>query len=422
MTTSSEPRWQNCPSCGASIPVYAGYLPWCEQCEWNQKPEQEASPNLYERIYDRIGQQRSQSLFDQLRHAESLQAQLTLSKLLAYGIAVGVYACIFAFAVLGIWLIVVNWPNIVGGIVGALFLLLAWVARPRFDHMPTQIAPMSDLPSLYELTNRIACTIGAPPVDAIRIDASFNASFAQIGVKRTRVLSLGLPLWTLLTDQERIALLGHELGHCVNGDPNRGLIVGSAINTLASWSELLHPGPAASSAIGILLLPFTLLMIGVAKGVRLLFYALIHLLWQDSQRAEYLADHLGATVGGSNSMLLLLNQLALSATFWNTLQRTSLAGAGQELDFFQELRHQMEIVPLRERERIKRVTLKEESRLDATHPPTVYRIEMLKIHPVATGQVILSSELSERIENELIPVRRRVQKELVDLYRQSIYY
>ena len=82
----------------------------------------------------------------------------------------------------------------------------------------------------------------------------------------------------------------------------------------------------------------------------------------------------------------------------------------------------MEIVPLRERERIKRVTLKEESRLDATHPPTVYRIEMLKIHPVATGQVILSSELSERIENELIPVRRRVQKELVDLYRQSIYY
>lgn len=36
------------------------------------------------------------------------------------------------------------------------------------------------------------------------------------------MLRLGMPPWTVLSGPERIALLGHEFGHQVNGDPGQG--------------------------------------------------------------------------------------------------------------------------------------------------------------------------------------------------------
>ena len=44
-----------------------------------------------------------------------------------------------------------------------------------------------------------------------------------------------------LTAGERVALLGHELGHFVNGDPRRGLLTQPALTMLASAADLFRP-------------------------------------------------------------------------------------------------------------------------------------------------------------------------------------
>ena len=46
------------------------------------------------------------------------------------------------------------------------------------------------------------------------------------------MLFIGLPLFAILDDAERVSVLGHELAHGVNGDPTRGFVVGTA---MISW-------------------------------------------------------------------------------------------------------------------------------------------------------------------------------------------
>ena len=57
------------------------------------------------------------------------------------------------------------------------------------------------------------------------------------------MLRLGVPLLTILDGQEVVALVGHELAHQVNGDATRGLVVGTALETLRRWYYAFTPGP-----------------------------------------------------------------------------------------------------------------------------------------------------------------------------------
>lgn len=45
----------------------------------------------------------------------------------------------------------------------------------------------------------------------------------------------------MLNKKEKLDLLGHEISHCVNGDPSRGLVVGTAINILISTGSAIYP-------------------------------------------------------------------------------------------------------------------------------------------------------------------------------------
>ncbi|WP_328822533.1 M48 family metalloprotease [Micromonospora rubida] len=72
------------------------------------------------------------------------------------------------------------------------------------------------------------------------MDGALNAYATAVGPRRRRVLCLGLPLWGSLPAQERVALLGHELGHFVNGDPRRSLLT-PAFTMLGAAADLLRP-------------------------------------------------------------------------------------------------------------------------------------------------------------------------------------
>src|SRR5262245_62898187 len=92
------------------------------------------------------------------------------------------------------------------------------IARPRRS---------KDFPALHAFVNQVAKELGGRPVNKIVVNESYNAAYGVFGWHRVPVLWIGLPLWVALPPQERLAIIGHEIAHGVNGDATRGFIVGS---------------------------------------------------------------------------------------------------------------------------------------------------------------------------------------------------
>jgi len=418
----AEPKTQECPQCHAMMPVHFGYITWCDQCGWNLKPHEADRPcNLFESFYRSLGQRLSRGLFDELSQAGSIQPALTLSKVLAFSIAVIVHGLTVALVILGLVLIVGWCPNPVTAVAGLLCLGVAWLLRPHVSKVPPDLAPRDKFPTLYRVADSIAQTLGLAGVDGIVLNESFNAGFDQAGWRRQKILYLGLLLFSILDDQEKVALLAHELAHGANGDPSRNFFIGTAINSLLTWHRLLYPDRIVSHSgiVGLLMIPVNLAILGLSYIPWLGAYLLAHLLWRDSQRAEYLADYLAAQISGTDATLSTLEKHHLEITISTTTQRVMLNWNGQDL--FDELRQQIAAVPLRERERIRRVEQLEYSRLDISHPPTAYRVALLKAHPISEPRITLSPSDVAQLEQELAPAQRDIEKRLLELYRPGFY-
>jgi Zn-dependent protease with chaperone function len=127
-------------------------------------------------------------------------------------------------------------------VLSLLLLAVAFLIRPRFGRMPkgALLLTRTDAPELYRLLDRVADEVGARRVDVIAIDRFFNASYAAVGLRRRRVVTIGLPLWNALSPEERISVLGHEFGHGVNRDSRHLLVVGTALQTLGRLYALLR--------------------------------------------------------------------------------------------------------------------------------------------------------------------------------------
>ena len=417
---------QECPECGTTIPVHSGYVTWCDRCGWNLQPHQPDRPqNVFESIYDSLGRRQSKSLFDRLAKADSLKPSLTVSNLCAFILATIVHGITISCAIGGIVLLVRGWPEF-SAIVGGLLLVgIAWVLRPRFAKAPDGIVSRGDFCALYNFVDTIATSLGTYPVSGIVIEPQFNAALERIGWQRKRVLHLGLPLWAILDVQERVVLVAHELAHDVNGDPNRGFFVGSAIGSLVNWHAILRPAqlmpPGRRGIYALAAVPANLILLGLSALPWLGVYALCHLLWRDSQRAEYLADSLASTVGGTDASLSLLRKMHLGQTFTVALRRTAL-GTNTDLGFFQKLRQLVVEVPERELERIERVQQMTGSRLNVTHPPTANRIKLLQVHRSQQPRLTFSPADMAQVEDELAVTERDIQKTLIDAYTASLHY
>jgi Zn-dependent protease with chaperone function len=152
-----------------------------------------------------------------------------------------VHALTLALALGGALMIVNTWFSLGPALLGALMLGIAWVLRPRIGGLEATPLTRSEAPALYRLLDRVAQATEHPPIDALVVDATFNASYTRVGLRGRPVLSLGLPLLAVLDPQQKVALMAHEMAHGVNGDPVRSLFVGSAVDALQAWYNLLHP-------------------------------------------------------------------------------------------------------------------------------------------------------------------------------------
>jgi Zn-dependent protease with chaperone function len=409
-----------CPKCGEKARLDARFVRWCTSCGYGADPR---PPELGKRARRRSEREqgRSMRLFESLRTAQNLRPTSVT------GVSVTVLSGVvhlvgLAVLVLPILLVAHTrggfWPCVLL----ALCLLTFWTVRPRLPerHLdPRKSLTRESAPKLYALLDRCAAELGSPVPDLVRLDARFNAGTGRSGLRRRSFLFLGLPLWSVLSGQERLALLGHELGHQINGDTTHGLWAASARRSIHEWTRLLNPRQSAYerrgnrtrgrdfSGLGAVLAPLLMAILfspffRIALGCRAL---LTRLDLYCGQRAEYLADELGARLAGSEAAYGLLGKLALAEPVTGFLtaagNRRKGPDAVAEDRLWASLAQYVDSVPETERQRRKIVDRLRNTRTDRSHPATHLRISLVQVRPQLSGVLKLDEDEWAEIDAEL---------------------
>ncbi|MCX5361259.1 M48 family metallopeptidase [Streptomyces sp. NBC_00124] len=420
MRAAGEQTVQPCPQCGVEIRADRRFTVWCAACDWNVDPQgADEEKGGLGRLRRRLAQRHGERLVTDLSTGDERHWNgRTAAGVLAYAIALMVHGVTAALAGGGIWFLVGGWGGI-GMVPGLLLLALAWTLRPRLNRLPghARVLSRDDAPELYALIDEVAALSGTRSVDIVVVDAQANASVTHLGLRR-RLLTLGLPLWEVLTPQQRIALLGHELGHFTNGDTRHGMVVGTAYRSLTTWHYYLSPIQEPTLVEALVNLVYL-----VPRSLIGSLVLLLDLLTSSSaRRSEYLADAAAARAGSTEAAVGLMDRLHVTESVETTLYREAngrrMRGSGRTTSddaegLWEALTDHMDSVPESEVERQRRVGARRGHSVDATHPPTHLRRGLLLDSPSLPASVKADAERARRIAAELSGPRADVARELV---------
>lgn len=367
-----------------------------------------------EQLNNRIAERIAQRLFEQVTNTTVSKPKHGAATRAAYAIAAAVHLVTLGSFVLSIWLIF-----FLGGfgyiVVGIGLLAFALLLRPRFGRVPKDavVIDPASAPRLYELVGRVAGQLDARPVWRIVLEANFNAGFAQVGLRRRRVLILGYACWNLLGPDERVAMLGHELGHSVNGDGRRGLLVNSSLRSLWEIYRLLRTlGRHVPEA------NLVMVLVGIIAGVLgwlaswpVLGLLMIQerLLAQTTQRAEYYADQLAVRAAGSRAIMSTLDSLRFREPCMRELETSVIR---RDPDIWVATRRWYAALTEEQRAKLIERAETERHRLDSTHPPTAMRIAAIGSRPEVAGAITSSQAEADAIDAELQPLLRSATEDI----------
>ncbi len=401
-----------CPSCGEHITVNSGYTVWCDKCEWNIDPKSgDKKISFFNKLENYIGQKHSKALLEIVVKNVGIMPKMSIARMFCF-----VFATIVQFIAVFLLYLAYSTAFKIPPAFTLVLIVLGCLSLPRLYRVKRKPVIRSDYPKLFKLVDDIADSLGSEKVDEIVIDGSFNASFARTflkrGFRRKRVLILGLPLFFILSPQERVALISHEIAHNVNKDSARAFWLGTALNTLRRWYELMTPADdeygTSKIAKFFLFIPRTIVFL-----LKLIFETL---LWRDSQIAEYYADRLAAEISGSKYQISLLEKLHFGELYVSTIKK--LIKYNYTSNFFKEFVNRINQMPQKEIDRLGRLEKSKLSRVDATHPPTVYRIEYIKLLSYEMSKYQLSEDECSDIDKELKKEYDRVNKDIVEFYKK----
>ncbi len=422
MTTT---RVLNCPQCSALSTNDSRFVEWCHSCGWHADPSPEPAPKGWlKRRTARRDDRAVRDVFKSCAAAQNLRTLRDHSKTFAVVCAIVVHLA--TVAVLGLAVFVAT-TSVLLPIKVVLVATLAGTAvlvRPRLGRAPKG-SPVTreQAPTLWACVEELCRTIGARPPDFILVDDSFNAGYGSVGLRRRRYLRIGYPLWNVLSSQERIGLLSHEMAHDVNHDLRRSVITYTALNSLTQWFRLFTPSTrpvrrrrqvsrtmtrsnAISQSISNLEMITPIVFAPIAAIVALAGNRLRRITERVGQHAEYLADDLAADVAGSESFKDLMVKLLVADACFRALQSASQQGLtnlwAAEAEF-------MNSVPSSEIDRRRRVAGSKLQRVDVSHPPTELRIQMIESRPRRSIRVPTLVQLIGGADHELEPWAERIQ-------------
>jgi Zn-dependent protease with chaperone function len=432
VTDTLQLREFTCPTCTARARLDPRFVQWCTECGYGVDPRSASlrqSPR--ERRRAEREEQRALRLYASLRTATDLRPRSALGSTVT-ALSALVHLSSLALLVLPILLV----AAVHGAVWSYVVLAFAWLTfaavRPRFfaDRLnPRTGVDREKAPLFYALLDRCAAELDCQVPAHVSFNNQFNASTGRAGLRRTSFLRLGMPLWAVLSGGERLALLGHELAHQVNGDPTHGAWAGAAQRTIFEWTRLLNPrrsrrervadirtmhyGHGIGGALGAALAPILMAVVFapfflLALGARL---ALRRLDLYCGQRAEYLADELGARLAGSEAAHGMLAELALGEPITADLLATrnrhrNLARTRTAYDasgLWASAAGYAQSIPETERQRRRTVDRMHNLRADRSHPATHLRLALIAERPQLPGALGVTDEEWAAVDAELAP-------------------
>ncbi|RPF43777.1 Zn-dependent protease with chaperone function [Streptomyces sp. Ag109_G2-6] len=420
---------QLCPDCGHTLVATDERFPrWCADCDWNVDPAPpDSEPGRLAAVRRRLARRHGEELAAAMTGGGAERPRRDAAALLALGLALLVHGVTLVLAVAGMLLVVLGWATVVQPIAGAVLLVVAFVLRPRRHRIP-QDGPVlyrADAPRLFELIDDVAAVTGTTGVHAVVVGGDVNASVTACGWRRRRVLFLGLGLWEVLAPPERVALLGHELGHFAGGDVRHGLLTHQALRSLDLWLDTLAPSRAHTVWDTL----FNILAFLPRCAVYGLLVLLDHLTLRAAQRAEYEADLNAALAGSTGGAVALMERLLVAGSVHTLLRRESVAAqmtggaAGRkareaaERGLWERVAAHVSSIPAHEYERLLRVSARRGHGVDDTHPPTHLRLQCLARSEPRPARVDFGEERSTAVAAELAPARATVARQVVSTVR-----
>ncbi|MBM7772166.1 Zn-dependent protease with chaperone function [Actinokineospora baliensis] len=308
----------------------------------------------------------------------------------AAGVAIVVYLGTAGLLVLAAWLLTGH-RTALAWVLAAALVAFAVLIRPRLGRGHPDTTPVSRpaAPATYAVVDAVTARLGGRKVWRIAVSAEFTASYRVVGFRRRVVLTVGYPLWNLLDPDERVALLAHEQAHGVNGDTSRGTLIAPSLNALVEGLHTLRgrgevSGPRVLGAL-------------VSSPLLGLLRLQEKLLLAASQRAEFYADHLAATVAGADAQVSLLRKLHLAEPAMRALRTGITRG---DTDIWADSRAWLtDLGP---------VVVEDGESTDSTHPPTDRRVAALLGRAYGPAAVVSTVEDARRADHELAPAARDV--------------
>ncbi|MFI5763016.1 M48 family metallopeptidase [Streptomyces sp. NPDC051563] len=402
--------------------VHPWYVTWCAACDWNVDPgAPDPDRGRLAQVRRRLARRHGEQLAEEIGRVGSgdRRGRPDGSTVLAFGLALLVHGITAGLFLAAAVLIVGGWHTGIQPVLGVLLLVGVAVLLPRPGRSPSGPAVLyrADAPGLFGLIDEVGAAVGTAGVHAVVVDASFNAAVSTYGYRGRRVLVLGLGLWEILTPQERVALLGHELGHFANGDIRSSFLMHGALRSLVEWLFVLR-SVNHGSIVDWFLNALTFLP-------RWTVYGLIHLLdgltLRASQRAEYLADTGAARAGSSAAAVTLLDRMLVGEGVEAHLRRESMAAAraglgsggrdarevreAAERELWERLAARIALVPEHEYERLRRVSARRGHSVDDTHPPTHLRRRCLASAGPQPARVVCDGSRAQVVAAELAAAR-----------------
>ncbi|MDQ1542107.1 MAG: hypothetical protein QOH29_2833 [Actinomycetota bacterium] len=418
-----------CPECGATLPVDPGYSPWCDDCGWNVDPYPPPPPE------GRLAQRRDQLGADLDARLLAVAADSgsdsssSAAKRAAFTLSIAVHLLTIGLAALAVEVAVGSTiRGAVRVIVVGILTLIVISMVPRFRGLPphTRVVRDVDAPNLWRLIARVAEATRSPLPNYVVLSTEYDAWSAIVGLRRRRVLGIGMALWSTITPAERVAVLGHELAHGRRGDCRGNLLVQAAGESLRQWGRLLGITTPPGTRSGHYIMDFGLAeyqatqFIGVALfNVLTILPRRVFIWWaralsiataRAGQRGEYFADDAAAVAASSKATLSLLDELYLIDVVQAWEHRLRIQ---RRAPAWTDLRATLDAVPPRQVERLRRVGRLRHQRIDASHPSTAARIDVVKARPARAGTIWLSDGDDAAITAELaafsapVPRQRR---------------
>jgi heat shock protein HtpX len=218
------------------------------------------------------------------------------------------------------------------------------------------------------------------------------------------VLSIGLPLWAALGPAGRMALIGHELGHLINNDPRRRLLGQLALTTFLRLADIVDPRTALAHDEGMEWFAGRVLWL-VYQPLFAVFSRIADALYArsmaENRAAEAYADRLALRLGGMDGVVELLRV----SLHQRTVRRTTRGLTGRSGPAVSEwprlVREALDAVP---DDPASDLSVRHESDLEASHPPSGWRLRLVRTWPPAAPATPIPVELLAAADEAL---RRR---------------